>query len=342
MAEPTADEPMTFASLGGHFGQAGRDGWSEETTADNRVFTQMTWVPPARNPAADFGGTPTNAAESKGYWEGPGGSRVGRGWQQASKTEGCVRTWTAPKAGTVRITGRAMREYYHRAQGGSLKVAILHGQQQIWPEKDWATVALGDLTGVTHNIKLNVAAGDVIRFILDKGTIPEHDLIAWMPQIVYDETKSATADAAVLRILCGAKTPYTDRCGNLWAADQHFAGGEPVSTTEKIAEALPTLEDQLLYQNGRAGKDFSYSIPVSTGLYAVRLKFAEPKHPWIFERPINVEVNGQQSLTDFDVVQAAKGPKRAVERTFRNVVPNAEGKIVLHFRRWQGPTRNIR
>ncbi len=407
---------LTFAALGGHFAQSGRDGWSEETTADNRVFTPMTWVPPAKNPAADFGGTPNQRGGVEGYWEGFGGSRVGRGWQQASKTEGCVRAWTAPKAGTIRIVGRAMREYYcvgawtapgegtaspmtgteptpevrqhhHRARGGPLKVAILHGQQQIWPTKGWATVAR-NLTGVAHHIKVNVVSGDVVRFVLDKGTVPEHDVIAWMPQIVYDETGSATPSRncsqgtvpifaargtlpcaagrgqvhvfgqrsmgekrslaekwtspqpgrerlppspTVVRILCGAKTPYTDHCGNLWAADQHYTSGEPVSTTEKIENASPTPEDQPLYQNGRAGKDFSYSIPLPTGLYAVRLKFAEPKHRWMFERPMNVDINGQQALTDFDIVQTAKVPRRALERAFHNVVPNADGNIVLHF-----------
>ena len=112
VAEPTTGEPLTFAALGGHFAQSGRDGWSEETTADNRVFQPMTWVPAARNPAADFGGTPNQRGGVEGYWEGPGGAHVGRGWQQASKTEACVRAWTAPQAGTVRIVGRAMREYY--------------------------------------------------------------------------------------------------------------------------------------------------------------------------------------------------------------------------------------
>jgi hypothetical protein len=330
VAESTMDEPATFAALGGHFAESGHDGWSAETTTNRQAFAPMTWVPPAQNPAADFGGTPNQSGGVEGYWEGPGGSRVGRGWQQASQTEGCIRAWTAPKAGTLRIVGRAMREYYHRALGGPLQVKILHGQQQIWPEEDWTTVAPGDLTGVAHNIKLTVAAGDVVRFVLDQGSVPEHDLIAWMPQIVYDET-FATSAPTVVRILCGAKTAYTDRCGNLWAADQHFSGGEPVLTTERIEDASPTPEDQALYQNGRAGKDFFYSIPVPAGLYAVRLKFAEPKHAWMFERPINVDINGQRTLADFDVVQAAKEPHRAVERTFRNVVPNADGKLVLHF-----------
>ena len=240
----------------------------------------------------------------------------------------------SPMTGTV--PSPDVREHHHRAQGGPLKVAILHGQQQIWPANDWATVAR-DLTGVAHDIKLKVAAGDVVRFVLDKGTVPKHDVIAWMPRIVYDETESAPPAPAVVRILCGAKTPYTDRCGNVWAADQHFTSGEPVSTTEKIEEASPTPEDQPLYQHGRAGKDFSYAIPVPAGLYAVRLKFAEPKHRWMCERPMNVDLNGQQVLTDFDIVQAAKGSRRAVERTFRNIVPNADGNIVLHFTAGRNP-----
>ena len=41
--------------------EAGRDGWSAETTTDGQAFTPMTWVPPANNPAADFGGTPNQS-----------------------------------------------------------------------------------------------------------------------------------------------------------------------------------------------------------------------------------------------------------------------------------------
>ena len=57
------------------------------------------------------------------------------------------------------------------------------------------------------------------------------------------------------------------------------------------------------------------------------------------ERPLNLAINGQEVLTDFDIVQAAKGPRRAVERSFRNVVPNADGNIVLHFTAGWNPRR---
>jgi hypothetical protein len=337
VAKPTDDEPLAFAALGGHFGQSGREGWSAETTANGQSFEPMTWVPPAQNPAADFGGTPNQRGGVEGYWEGPGGSRIGRGWQQASTSEACVRTWTAVQPGVVHVAGRAVREYYHRKHGGPLQVKIMLGQKQVWPEKDWAPVPGGDLNGIAHDIKLNVNAGDAIRFILDKGTVPEHDLIAWMPQIVYEKTQQSVATTpsspapSVVRILCGSQSPYTDRCGNVWAADQNYSGGAAIATSEKIENTSPTAEDQTLYQNGRSGKEFSYAIPVSSGIYTVRLKFAEPKHAWMFERPFDLDINGQQVLADFDIVQNAKGSKRAVERVFHYIVPNADGKIVLRF-----------
>lgn len=330
VAKAIAGEPVTFAAIGGHFPQSGRDGWSAESTADSRTFSPMTWVPPAKNPAADFGGTPHQRGGVEGYWEGSDGARVGRGWQQASKTQCCVRAWTAAEAGTVRVSGRAMREYYHRAQGGPLRVKILQNDKQVWPANDWAVVPVGDLNGAMHNIVLKVAKGDVVRFVLDKGTTPEHDLLAWMPRIVYEETGSQAATTTA-RILCGSKADYTDHCGNLWTADRHFAGGHSISTSEDIAGAMPTADDHTLYQNGRAGRDFSYAIPVSPGIYAVRLKFAEPKHAYMWERPFSIDLNGQRMLDEFDIVQAAKLPRKAVEQTFRYVVPNTDGQIVLRF-----------
>jgi hypothetical protein len=51
----------------------------------------------------------------------------------------------------------------------------------------------------------------------------------------------------------------------------------------------------------------------------------------MFERPMQLDINGSRVLTDFDVVHAAQDARKAVDRAFRNIVPNAEGRIVLHF-----------
>ena len=80
-------------------------------------------------------------------------------------------------------------------------------------------------------------------------------------------------------------------------------------------------DDAALYQHGRAGRDFTYAIPVEPGLYTLRLKFAETTYPWSFERPFNLNINGRRVLDNFDICHAARGPNKAYERTFRNLLP---------------------
>ena len=280
-AAALAGEPMEYAVLGSQtLRTGGCDGWSGETTADGQTFLPMTWRPPAKRPSADLGGTPNQPGGAEGWWEGPAEARLGRGWQHASASVACARTWVAPQAGTIEIIGRVMKEYYHRDQGGPLRARILKGVRQIWPEQDWAIAPVGDLTGVAHDVKADVAAGDAIRFVLDRGASPAHDLLAWMPRIVYLGGQPGAGKSAVVRIRCGAVKPYTDRAGNVWSADRFYTGGKPFSTRNKIAGATPTPEDEPLYQAGRAGEEFSYAIPVPPGLYSLRLKFAEPEFPW--------------------------------------------------------------
>lgn len=330
-AEPTKGEPLTANALGSLFSERGREGWFADTTTDGLTYTPMTFIRPAKTSSADEGGSPNTHGGVEGCWEGAGEARIGRAWQQASKDAACVRTWLAPQSGTVRIIGRVMKEWYRQDKGLPLSVRILQGNKQIWPESGWAKVGLNDLVGLTHDLTVNVVAGDAIRFVLDKGSDPENDIIGWTPRIVYTQDAVASDKASVVRILCGADKPYTDHTGNVWSEDRFYAGGRAASTREPIAAALPTEHDQALYQSGRRGKDFSYSIPVERGLYTVRLKFAEPKYEWIYERPFSVSVNGSQMLRDFDICQDVRGFRKADERVFRYVAPNADGRIVLRF-----------
>ena len=222
--------------------RAGRDGWKAEASTDGRQFQPMTWIPPPHSPAADFGGTAQQPGGVEGYWEAAGTARVGRGWQQASTTAQCVRAWIAPKAGPIRVVGRAMKEYYHRDKGDPLRVRILHNDKVVWPKDGWAEARPGDLVGATHDVTLDVAAGDTIRFVLDRSTDPENDLLAWMPQITLLDAPPDGGKASVVRILCGASRPYVDQTGNEWSADRFFEGGEPMANHVPIADARPTLE----------------------------------------------------------------------------------------------------
>ena len=240
VAQAMADEPLTAAVLGGHFAERGRDGWSAETTRDGHTFEPMKFVPPAKPTAGDMGGTPIQPGGVEGYWEGAGLTRIGRGWQQASNSAACVRTWTAPMPGTVRIVGRAMKEYYHRNQGDPPRVRILHGDSPVWPKDSWAMVPVGELSGVTHDLTLRVAREDTIRFVLDKGTSPANGIIAWMPRIIYEVDEPKNFAVGVVRIACGARKPYVDTSGNPWSADRDYKGGTQVRTPAAIEGALPT------------------------------------------------------------------------------------------------------
>jgi hypothetical protein len=292
----------------------------------------MTWIPPARYSAGDTGGTANQVGGAEGYWEGAGAARVGRGWQQGATDAACVRSWRAAQPGTIRVVGRVMKEYYRRSDGQSLRIRILHNDTSVWPAQDGAVVPVGDLTGITHDFTLSIQSGDTIRFVLDKTTEPESAVLAWMPRIVYtDADVGGQSTATVVRILCGADQPYTDRCGNVWSADAYYAGGQAVSTTADIAGPLPTAADQPLYRAGRAGSEFVYAIPVPTGLYTLRLKFAEPQCDWFFQRPFHLEINGRRTLCNFDICHAARGPRRAYECVFRYLVPNDDGNLVLRF-----------
>jgi len=326
-----ADEPLVAAAQGGHSSQSGCGGWTSETTIDEQTFTPMAFVPPAKNPAGNTGGTGNQIGGVEGYWEGAGTARCGRGWQQASVSARCVRTWTVPRAGTVRVIGRAMKEYYRRDQGGALRVRILHNTQQVWPSSGWAEVPVGDLFGVQHDFTVSVAAGDRLRFVLDTGAAPDGDVICWMPRLVYSDPEPTGEGMDVVRILCGSQSPYVDSIGNEWSADRCFSGGEPVSGSAIIDGATPNSTDQALYQSGRRGSDFTYAIPLRPGLYALRLKFAETELEWAYQRPFNLSINGQHVLHNFDVRQEARSGRKALEQVFRYLVPDANGQLVLRF-----------
>src|SRR5262249_32186504 len=101
---------------------------------------------------------------------------------------------------------------------------------------------------------------------------------------------------------------------------------------------------QAVYQSGRFGrnpdpnvKDFTYTFgalqpaEVRQGAtYTVRLHFAEPYVTAPGQRLFDVAINGTTVLKDFDIFAAAGAIDTAVVRGF-NIVPDADGKIVIHF-----------
>src|SRR5580704_15700513 len=124
---------------------------------------------------------------------------------------------------------------------------------------------------------------------------------------------------------------YTDRKGNLWMSDRYYRGGQAILRTWFASG----MDDPELYQGERYG-NLSYVIPVALGSYSVTLKFSEawfgPDKPGgggVGSRRFDILGNSQMLAHNFDIFKEAHGPERPVDRTFRNLHPNAQGKLVI-------------
>jgi Malectin domain len=140
--------------------------------------------------------------------------------------------------------------------------------------------------------------------------------------------------AEEFRILAGhLGSDYTDRRGKVWQADRYFQGGYVFETPDH--PILGTREPRI-YQNRREGT-FSYDIPLTPGVYELRLHFAETLYGennaaggGESSRIFHVYINGNQVLRDFDVISDA-GPSTADIRAFKDISPSSDGKLHLKF-----------
>ena len=135
-----------------------------------------------------------------------------------------------------------------------------------------------------------------------------------------------------IRILA-RDSAFTDEKNRLWSADRYFHGGMLVQRHDPVAGA----DDEGLYQNERFG-NFSYIIPVALGgRYDVTLKFCED---WmgpdrtggggVGSRVFDVSFNGRLLLANFDVFKQV-GSLHALDKTFKGLEPNAQGKLTFAF-----------
>jgi hypothetical protein len=144
-----------------------------------------------------------------------------------------------------------------------------------------------------------------------------------------------------VRILA-RQTPYYSNDSHWWSPDDYFEGGQMASYTAPVNGT----DDPELYETERWG-NFSYAIPVTPGKYMLSLYFAarhgdwdEPASDDLEGKPrvahvFNVFCNGRALLTGFDLAREAKGSDVVIRR-FADLVPNAQGKLMLSFIPVQG------
>jgi hypothetical protein len=152
---------------------------------------------------------------------------------------------------------------------------------------------------------------------------------------VGDKQPQRVAAAVVnrVRILAGQSNDYISPSEQLWLRDQFYVGGE----TSRRSGVAAGAEDANLFLGERYGS-FQYVIPVVPGKYRLTLHFAET---WFGpgnqggggagNRVFDVQCNGVQLLSGFDVYREAGGANRALVRTFDNIEPNEQGRVVVTF-----------
>jgi hypothetical protein len=146
-----------------------------------------------------------------------------------------------------------------------------------------------------------------------------------------------------VRIRAGWTSSWQDSSRQEWQADSYFLGGNAlVRTTNPVQEGTSSVPDQALYASERWGH-FSYALPVAEGRYRVTLKFSEGHYgkrnagaAELGGRVFDVFCNGVALLKGFDIMKAAGGEGRPIDRNFAGIRPNSQGKILLTFVPVQG------
>ncbi len=148
-----------------------------------------------------------------------------------------------------------------------------------------------------------------------------------IPAPAAPESVNAAPVLPPVRIKAGSSKPFTDSEGNLWLADQGFAGGETTERSDHLA--IANTKDPALYQSERYGMT-SFSYPLPNGKYLVKLHFAETydaiKGPG--GRIFTFIVEGHE-FKDFDVWARAGGAQRACVETVN--VEVTDGQLNIRF-----------
>jgi N-acetylneuraminic acid mutarotase len=129
--------------------------------------------------------------------------------------------------------------------------------------------------------------------------------------------------ASTIRIDAGGDG-HTEASGKVWAADRGFTAG----TAAGGAGAVVATTEDALFDSRRFGS-FSYSLPIKSGTYRVKLLFSEPVHSSAGDRKFDVFAEKKLVLNDFDIAAVA-GQDRAVTKSIQNVTVK-DGRLNLWF-----------
>lgn len=169
LVSASAGQPTTYrASVGFSTANQGDNGWFY-LQWDGTQFTDMIWD---TQKLQWLGDTPYIGVYG-GIFMHP-------------DTKAAVRAFKVPRAGRVHISGSVAKSNTSKNSDG-VNAKILQNGAQVWPSTSaWQYISGQDAVGVTHDLDLDVKAGDMIYFILDHSGNSGYDQTRWDPIIQYE------------------------------------------------------------------------------------------------------------------------------------------------------------
>ena len=145
-------------------------------------------------------------------------------------------------------------------------------------------------------------AGATVTFKWSDGVTPTPT--ATIPSTATPTPTPASGGSVQINAGGGAASPFI--------ADTDFSGGLTANNSSAInTSGVSNPAPQAVYQSNRYG-NFSYAVPGLTAgkTYTVRLHFAETYWTATGQRIFNVSINGQQVLSNFDIIASAGAAKK--------------------------------
>ena len=167
-ADFTSGDPETYTALGGFSPIQGAHQWRYEESVEGAPFRELSW---------ENGGY-------EGRWVGSGLARIGRIWMQPGAGSDVSRTFVAPAAAKLRISG-SIRKDPSAENGITMKARVLHNDRQVWPAQGWAEIVPDFSKTVECRVAtLQVAQDDRVRFVLAHSTQIASNAVIWNPTVL--------------------------------------------------------------------------------------------------------------------------------------------------------------
>jgi hypothetical protein len=207
----------------------------------------------------------------------------------------------------------------------------------LQPATRVALLSINAGTDIHFDVVDNAGGDGIATSFVQTGIRPENDGMIHLDYTsevsLLNAVEILPADSENLLPVRIAASPNSikDSANQLWLSDRYFTGGR----RGQVPNSAETSR-RSIYSYDRIGS-FRYDIPVvSPGKYRVTLFFSEP---WFGKKDLvsggpgsrrfDVSCNGSLILKNFDIM--AEGGTNPVVKTFDNIQPTAQGRIVLSF-----------